>query len=169
MDSIDREDIIATIRMQPDIIGVEIYDHYTVSDVVGLNVPDYVHKALPLREAFVLGVTPQWIDFFDGLTATYCQLISRMHKDEILSNHLHPNFLDHWYKGDSEMDSAYNVLRGISGWAVENNDDVAEAIVDITLGIPAGQTVHERKRKTHGNVVNLREFRSRAIRNANLH
>jgi hypothetical protein len=92
-----------------------------------------------------------------------------MHKDEILSNHLHPKFLDHWYKGDSEMDSAYNVLRGISGWAVENNDDVADAIVDITLGIPAGQTVHDRKMKTHGNVVSLREFRSRAIRNANLH
>ena len=169
MDLIEREEIIEVLRQQPELLQQEAFELLTVSDVIGLHVPDYVHKALPLRDAFFLGLNPQWIDFFDNLQASYCQLISNMHKNEITSNHLHPEFLNNWYREDADMEAAYNTLRGIAGWSQVAHDDIAEALVDVAMGIPAGQTVHDRRATTHGNVVSLRDYRLRSQRNARLH
>ncbi len=169
MDVIEREEIADVLRQQPQVLQSEDFDHITVSDVIGLHVPDYIHKALPLRDAFTLGLQPEWVDFFDSLQSTYCQLISKMHKNEIVSNHLHPKFLDNWFKDSPEMEGAYTVLRGISGWAAESHDEIMEAMVDIAMGIPAGHTMHERRIKSKGNVVNLTEYRLRTLLNASIH
>ena len=169
MDVIEREEIGEVLRQQPDILNQDAFDLLTVSDVIGLHVPDYVHKALPLRDAFFIGLNPQWVDFFDDLKSTYCKLISKMHKDEIVSNHLHPSFLDNWFRDDPEMEGAYTVLRGISGWAAEAHDEITEALSDVSMGIPAGQTMHDRRLHSHGNVINLKDFRLRSRRNASLH
>lgn len=169
MDVLEREEISAVLHQQPEILQQDVFDLLTVSDVVGLHVPDYVHKALPLRDAFFIGLNPQWIDFFDNLQSTYCHLISKMHKEEIFSNHLHPEFLDSWYRDDPQMEGAYTVLRGIAGWAAEAHDEITEALIDITLGIPAGQTMYDQRMHSHGNVISLKDFRLRSVRNARIH
>lgn len=169
MDIVDREEIIQVLIQQPELLQQDVFELLTVSDVIDLHVPDYVHKALPLRDAYFLGLNPQWIDFFDQLQSNYCQLISNMHKDEIVSNHLHPTFLDNWYRKNEEMEGAYNVLRGITGWSIEAHDQITDALVDVVMGIPAGQTAHDRRLTSSSNVVSLRDFRLRSQRDARLH
>jgi hypothetical protein len=172
MDVIEREEIAEVLRQQPDILKQDAFDLLTVSDVIGLHVPYYVHKALPLRDAFFIGLNPQWVDFFDNLDFTYCKVIANMHKEEILENHLHPSFLNDspaWYENDSDLGEAYTVLRGICGWAAEAHDEITEALIDVSMGIPAGQTMYDRRLHSHGNVINLKDFRLRSRKNASLH
>jgi hypothetical protein len=169
MDTIEREEVMAILRMQPDLLKEDAFELITVNDVIGLDVPDYVHNALPLRDAFFLGLNPEWIGFFDSLQSAYCQLISKMHKDQILSSHKEPEFLSNWFRDDADMESAYTVLRGISGWAVEAHDEITEALVDLAMGIPPGQTMHERRKVSKGNVINLKDYQLRMVRNASLH
>lgn len=169
MEKSERDNIGDVLHELPEVLQKEPFDLLTVSDVIGLHVPDYVHKALPLRDAFMLGMNPQWLDFFDDLQATYCKLITNMHKQEIFDNHAHPEFLNNWFRGDADMEGAYTVLRGIAGWAAEAHDDITEALVDVTLGIPAGQTMYDQRMQSPTNVVSLKDFRLRSLRNASIH
>jgi hypothetical protein len=169
MDSLKREEIIAILQMQPELLKEDAFELITVGDVIGLEAPDYVHKALPLRDAYFLAINPDWIDFFDGLQSTYCDLISKMHKDQIMSSHKHPEFLNNWFREDDDMESAYTVLRGIIGWASESHEEITEALVDLTLGIPPGHTMHGRRKVSNSNVINLKDYQLRMVRNASLH